>query len=74
VYFRRAVFSMRTRADFDALMAGYREWRRQFLDERGDLLPRYAPEPQCSSLLEPDGAARNEGEAIAVPKGPIAIW
>ncbi len=70
VFFRRRVFGMRTRSEFDALIADYREWRQQFLDGRGELLPRYRPGPQRSTLL--DG---NEGEeAIPVPKGPVAVW
>lgn len=72
VFFRRRVFDMRTRRDFDALMADYRAWRRQFLDDRGELLPRYKPAPPHSSLLDERVVA--DDAAIPVPKGPVAAW
>lgn len=71
VFFRRRVFEFRSRAEFDALLADYKVWRRQFLDENGALLPRYQPGPQRSSLLDGDDT---DTSAIAVPKGPIAVW
>jgi tRNA-dihydrouridine synthase B len=72
VFFRRRVGTFCTRAEFDTLLAEYRAWRAQFLDERGALLPRYQPGPQRSSLL--DDGSDEEAPAIAVPKGPIAVW
>lgn len=69
-YFRQRIHDFRTRAEYDGLMQGYREWRRPFVDDRGELLPRYAPGPQYSSITD-DG----EGPAaIPVPKGPVAAW
>ena len=70
-YFRQRIHDFRTRAAYDELMQGYREWRRPFLDERGGLLPRYALAPQYSSITdESDGLP----QASAVPKGPVAVW
>ncbi len=70
-YFRQRIHDFRTRVEYDELIQGYREWRRPFLDERGELLPRYAPGPQYSSITDggDDGPA-----AIPLPKGPVAAW
>jgi tRNA-dihydrouridine synthase B len=77
VLFRREIGGLRHRARFDEIMAAYREWRRQFLDANGDLLPRYQPEPPRSSFMDA-GLEGGEGDAgarpIAVPRGPVATW
>lgn len=70
-FFRQRIREMRSRGDYDEILAGYRAWRRPFLDEKGDLLPRYALAPQYSSITDDaDGLP----QAIAVPKGPVAAW
>lgn len=70
VFFRRRVFAMQTRAEFEGIVEEYRDWRRQFLDETGGLLPRYQPPPQYCSLFDED----RDVTAISVPRGPNAIW
>jgi hypothetical protein len=53
-------------------LANYIRWRQQFLDERGELLPRYQLVPMVASFMrEPDAATRSQ---IPVPKGPVEVW
>lgn len=71
--FKRGVTQFRTRAEFEALLAAYGEWRAQFLDERGELRPSYRPVPLVASFMrDPDDRARSD--AIPVPKGPVDVW
>jgi len=58
--FDKRVVLLRTRAEFEEIVADYLEWRRQFTDERGELRPHYAPRPL--DLLLP------------VPAGPNELW
>ena len=52
--------------------SNYRVWRRQFLDETGQLKPNYRPPPLVASFMrEPSAAGRQE---IPVPKGPVEVW
>ncbi len=71
-YLKRQIFSLKSRLAFDAMIASYREWRLQFLDEEGELLPRYRPAPLYSSFM--DGKAGEKQDAIPVPKGPVDLW
>jgi tRNA-dihydrouridine synthase B len=69
--FTKAVVRLSSRAEFDQLLDRYREWRRQFLDENGELQPRFRPAPLHSSFM---GGGDQSGQGIAVPKGPVEIW
>jgi tRNA-dihydrouridine synthase B len=70
--FNKRVVQISARADFEELMAEYLDWRKQFCDDRGDLLPRYQlPPMQASFMKEPAATAR---ESIPVPKGPVEVW
>ncbi len=70
--FNKKVVLLSSRAEFHELLARYREWRRQFLDESGSLKPGYRPPPMVASFMqEPAVAAR---QAIPVPRGPVEIW
>ena len=70
--FNKKVVLLSSRAEFHELLARYREWRRQFLDESGGLKPGYRPPPMVASFMqEPAVAAR---QAIPVPRGPVEIW
>jgi hypothetical protein len=47
-------------------------WRRQFLDENGELKQKFQPPPMVASfMLEPGVANRQH---IPVPKGPVDVW
>lgn len=43
--FDKRVVRLQTRAEFDEIVAAYRHWRAQFLDENQRLRPQYQPRP-----------------------------
>ena len=58
----------------DDILENYIRWRQQFLDDRGELLPRFQPAPMIASFMrepEPASATRTH---IPVPKGPVEVW
>jgi hypothetical protein len=58
--------------EFEEILEQYRAWRRQFLDETGQLKPNYRPPPlEASFMREPSVAGRQD---IPVPKGPVEVW
>lgn len=73
--FKQRIITITSRADFEAALADYIDWRTRFCDERGNLLEKYAPAPLLASFMrdpdEPDSVAR---DAIPVPKGPVEVW
>jgi hypothetical protein len=64
--FHKLVVRLTTRPDFDEILDAYREWRAQFLDTDGDLLPHYEPHPL--------GLAAEPTPAVKVPVGPNELW
>lgn len=66
--FNKRVVLIANRAQFYELLDQYRHWRAQFLDENGELKPRFRPAPLVPSFM-------SEGTAgIPVPKGPVEVW
>ena len=72
VEFTRQVVRISSLADFEGVLDNYRRWRQQFLDEHGDLKPKFRPPPMVASFMQPPGVAAREH--IPVPKGPIETW
>jgi len=75
--FNKGIVRVSTRADYVALLDQYVVWRKQFLDENGELLRKYSPAPQALNFRdeEPDDApAVTRREAIPVPVGPNELW
>jgi tRNA-dihydrouridine synthase B len=80
--FNKKVVQISTRAEFHDVLENYIRWRRQFLDEHGELLPRFQQPPMVASFMrEPacgDEAERRpastQREQIPVPKGPVEVW
>lgn len=74
--FKKAVVGLRTRAEFEEIVARFAVWRAQFCDERGELLPRFQPGPMVASFMrdDADDPASVRRESIPVPKGPIETW
>jgi nifR3 family TIM-barrel protein len=66
--FNRRITALSTRAQFDEILAAYRQWRAQFLDDDGNLLPRYAPRPLPTSY------DTKSSQGIPVPAGPNELW
>ena len=70
--FNKKVVQVATKAQFHEILESYIRWRKQFLDERGELLPRFQQAPLVASFMrEPDSTTRTH---IPVPKGPVEIW
>jgi tRNA-dihydrouridine synthase B len=70
--FNRHVVRISTRTEFHDVLENYLRWRQQFLDDTGELKPKFQPPPMVASfMLEPDVAQRQH---IPVPKGPVEVW
>ncbi|MDA1046918.1 MAG: tRNA dihydrouridine synthase DusB [Verrucomicrobia bacterium] len=73
--FNQAMVRISSRADFERVLKEYLEWRKQFTDDEGELLPRYQLPPMVASFMqEEDEDKKTERKAISVPKGPIEVW
>jgi len=70
--FNRHAVRVSSRAEFHETLDRYRRWRQQFLDENGELQPRFRPQPMVASFMQAAGAAPRE--QIPVPKGPVEVW
>lgn len=68
--FNKHVVLVSNRAQFYDVLTQYRAWREQFLDETGELKPRFRPPPMVASFM----AAPAQGGSIPVPEGPVEVW
>jgi len=76
-FFNKGIVRISTLADYHALLAQYIEWRAQFLDEIGQLLPKYALRPHALNFRddpENDAPPVTQRTAIPVPAGPNELW
>ncbi len=76
--FNRNVVLVATRAQFEVVLADYVKWRQQFLDERGELKPRFRP-PPLEEVRSAECGVRNDeagtaGQGVPVPRGPVELW
>jgi len=81
--FNKKVVQISTRAEFHDVLENYIRWRRQFLDEHGELLPRFQQPPMVASFMRDKPACGDEAERrpastqreqIPVPRGPVEVW
>jgi tRNA-dihydrouridine synthase B len=70
--FNKQVVQLASRAHFEEILDHYLRWRRQFLDENGELLVRFQPAPMIASFMR--DPASTQREHIPVPKGPVEVW
>jgi tRNA-dihydrouridine synthase B len=70
--FNKKIVQFATREQFETILENYIRWRSQFLDDRGDLQPRYQPAPMVASFMR--DPASTQREHIPVPKGPVEVW
>ena len=70
--FNKRVVLVSSRAEFYEILGHYRRWREQFLDEAGELKPRFRPPPLVASFMAGPGAG--QPGHIPVPKGPVEVW
>jgi tRNA-dihydrouridine synthase len=70
--FNKRVVQVSNRAQFHEILDHYLCWRKQFLDDAGELLPRFQLAPMVASFMrEPDAVTQ---AAIPVPRGPVEVW
>ncbi len=70
--FNKRAVTLSSRAEFHEILDQYRRWRAQFLDERGELKPRFRPAPMVASFMaEPDAPGHAQ---LPVPQGPVEVW
>jgi tRNA-dihydrouridine synthase B len=72
--FNKRAVHISTRAEFDDVLENYIRWRQQFLDEHGELQPRFRPAPMVASFMREAEPASTRREQIPVPKGPVEVW
>jgi tRNA-dihydrouridine synthase B len=71
--FNKRVVHVSTRAGFHEVLENYSRWRQQFLDDNGELQPRFRPPPLVASFMR-DKSDIAQAEQIPVPKGPVEVW
>ncbi len=70
--FNKRVVQVSSRDQFESILQDFLRWRRQFLDEHGELLPRFQPAPLVASFMRDPAVTHREH--IPVPKGPVEVW
>jgi tRNA-dihydrouridine synthase B len=73
-FFNKGIVRVASRRDYETLVAEYQEWRRQFLDANGELLPRYTPAEMPLNFVDESEPAAARRTAIPVPVGPNEMW
>jgi tRNA-dihydrouridine synthase B len=71
--FNKQVVQISARAEFHDVLQTYTRWREQFLDDAGELLPRFRPAPLVASFMRSEPATPQR-ENITVPQGPVEWW
>lgn len=72
--FNKRVVRIQTRMDYDVLLAEYLEWRKQFLDDEGELREPYRPAPMEATFMKDELPEVVQRQSIPVPKGPVEYW
>jgi nifR3 family TIM-barrel protein len=70
--FNKRVVTISSKAEFQNILSDYLDWRRQFLDESGELKPQYQPAALVASFMQEPAVVRRQ--QIPVPKGPVEVW
>ena len=70
--FNKKVVRISSKAEFQDVLENYLRWRHQFVDENGELKPRFQQAPMVASFMQEPEVARREH--IPVPKGPVEVW
>ena len=72
--FNKKIVQAATKAQVETILDDYIRWRQQFLDDRGELLPRFQPAPMIASFMRESEPASATRAHIPVPKGPVEVW
>jgi nifR3 family TIM-barrel protein len=70
--FNKRVVLTASRAQFYEILEHYRQWRSQFVDEKGELKQRFALAPMVATFMQEPG--QGAPSQIPVPKGPVEVW
>ncbi len=70
--FNKRAVQVSTKSEFHHVLENYIRWRQQFLDDNGELLPRFQPAPMVASFMRDSGSP--QATQIPVPKGPVEVW
>lgn len=70
--FNKRVVQLASREHFHQILNDYLQWRRQFLDDSGELKRQYRPAPMVASFMQEPGVVART--SIPVPKGPVEVW
>jgi nifR3 family TIM-barrel protein len=70
--FNKHVVKVSTRTQFHEILENYIRWRKQFLDDTGELLPRFQQPPMVASFMQEPAVTQRQH--IPVPKGPVEVW
>jgi hypothetical protein len=71
--FNKKVVQAATKVQMDEILENYIRWRQQFLDDNGELQPRFQPAPMIASFMREEPASTTRTH-IPVPKGPVEVW
>jgi len=69
--FKKAAVRISSRSDYEKALGEYRDWRKQFVNEKGELLEKFAPSKLHAVFAGDVDVERSE---IPVPKGPVSNW
>lgn len=72
IEFKRRVATLASRTEFQEILAHYREWRRPFLDDQGELKPNYQPAAMVASFMQTTPASKTD--RLPTPQGPVEFW
>lgn len=70
--FNKGVVRISSKAEFHDVLENYLRWRQQFLDENGELKPKFRLAPMVASFMQEPAVTHRE--QIPVPKGPVEVW
>ena len=74
--FNKKAVLISSKSEFEELLSEYFEWREQFLNDAGELLPQYQLSPMRPTFMDEqdDLPAVAKRTSIPVPKGPVETW
>jgi len=69
-WFNKRIVRLESRAQYDEIVAGYRQWREQFLDGEGNLQSRFRPRPLAMDFDERELEQHPQKPAQIAPGSP----
>ncbi|MBX7157196.1 MAG: tRNA dihydrouridine synthase DusB [Verrucomicrobiae bacterium] len=71
--FNERITRLSSHEELEEILFVYQQWRKQFLDDSGNLLPPFQPRSLSSSFLESEKPVLKR-DHIPVPAGPVELW